>query len=61
MFASNPYGLILLDIMLPKIDGFTVCELIRKQSLVPIIMLTVLGSEGDQIKGLEAERMEKAH
>ena len=31
-FANNPYDLILLDIMLPKIDGFTVCELIRKQS-----------------------------
>ena len=45
-FANNPYDLILLDIMLPKIDGFTVCELIRKQSQVPIIMLTALGSEG---------------
>ncbi len=55
MFASNPYDLILLDIMLPKIDGFTVCELIRKQSQVPIIMLTALGSEGDQIKGLDLQ------
>ena len=34
--------LVILDIMLPKIDGFSVCELIRKQSQVPIIMLTVL-------------------
>ena len=36
MFAKNLYDLILLDILLPKIDGFTVCELIRKQSQVPI-------------------------
>ena len=54
-FANNSYDLILLDIMLPKIDGFTVCELIRKQSQVPIIMLTALGSEGDQIKGLDLQ------
>ena len=40
MFAKNKYDLILLDIMLPKIDGFGVCELVRKQSQVPIIMLT---------------------
>ena len=43
LFAKNKYDLILLDIMLPKIDGFGVCELIRKQSQVPIIMLTALG------------------
>ena len=55
MFAKNLYDLILLDILLPKIDGFTVCELIRKQSQVPIIMLTALGSEGDQIKGLDLQ------
>ena len=55
MFANNLYDLILLDILLPKIDGFTVCELIRKQSQVPIIMLTALGSEGDQIKGLDLQ------
>lgn len=39
LFSSTRFDLILLDIMLPKIDGFTVCELIRKQSQVPIIML----------------------
>ena len=39
LFSSARFDLILLDIMLPKIDGFTVCELIRKQSQVPIIML----------------------
>ena len=45
----------LLDIMLPKIDGFTLCELIRKQSQVPIIMLTALNGEEEQIKGLDLQ------
>lgn len=53
LFAKNRYDLILLDIMLPKIDGFGVCELIRKQSQVPIIMLTALGGEEEQIRGLD--------
>ena len=39
LFADQRYDLIVLDIMLPKIDGYGVCELIRKQSDVPIIML----------------------
>ena len=39
-FDTNVYDLILLDIMLPKITGFSVCELIRKRSKIPIIMLT---------------------
>ena len=51
-FSPN---LILLDIMLPKIDGFGVCELIRKQSQVPIIMLTALGGEEEQIRGLDLQ------
>ena len=42
IFSDVQFDLILLDIMLPKIDGFAVCELIRKQSQVPIIMLTAL-------------------
>ena len=45
MFAKKKYDLILLDIMLPKIDGFGVCELVRKQTQVPIIILTALGGE----------------
>ena len=40
LFAGQRYDLIVLDIMLPKIDGYGVCELIRKQSDVPIIMLS---------------------
>lgn len=46
-------NLVLLDIMLPKIDGFGVCEVIRNQSQVPIIMLTALTDEENQIKGFE--------
>ena len=53
LFSSAHFDLILLDIMLPKIDGFTVCELIRKQSQVPIIMLTARGDERDELLGFE--------
>ena len=47
--------MIILDILLPKIDGYGVCELIRKQSDVPIIMLTALSGEEDQIRGLDLQ------
>lgn len=53
VFAQSRFDLILLDIMLPKIDGFTVCEFIRKQSQIPIIMLTALNGEEEQIRGLD--------
>ncbi len=55
MFTQFTYDLILLDIMLPKMNGYHVCELIRKQSQVPIIMLTALGSEEEQIRGLDLQ------
>lgn len=55
LFSIQQFDLILLDIMLPKIDGFTVCELIRKQSQVPIIMLTALNGEEEQIWGLDLQ------
>ena len=55
LFSSAHFDLILLDIMLPKIDGFTACELIRKQSQIPIIMLTALNGEEEQIKGLDLQ------
>ena len=48
----NP-DLILLDVMLPKADGFTVCKTIRQYSNVPIIMLTARADEVDKIMGLE--------
>lgn len=52
-FRKNHFSLILLDIMMPKIDGYTVCEMIRKESNVPIIMLTALDEEQAQIKAFE--------
>ena len=55
LYASDQFDLILLDIMLPKIDGFSVCELIRKQSQIPIIMLTALSGEEEQIRGLDLQ------
>ena len=46
--------LILLDLMLPKMNGFSVCEAIRKESQVPIIMLTALDDDDSQMKGFDA-------
>ena len=51
LFQSQHFDLVLLDIMLPKIDGFGVCELIRRQSQVPILMLTALDGEEQQLRG----------
>ena len=53
LIQKNNYDLILLDIMLPKIDGFTICEMIRKNSNVPIIILTALTDEESQLKGFD--------
>ncbi|WP_343208322.1 response regulator transcription factor [Anaerolentibacter hominis] len=55
LFREKEYDLVLLDIMLPKISGYGVCEVIRQQSGVPIIMLTALDSEENQIKGLDMQ------
>ena len=55
LFAGERYDLIVLDIMLPKIDGYGVCEVIRQKSNVPIIMLTALDGEESQIKGLDLQ------
>lgn len=52
-FAENDIDLIILDVMLPEYDGFTVCREIRKKSRVPIIMLTARGEEFDEIFGLD--------
>ena len=51
LFGAQPFDLVLLDLMLPKIDGFGVCELIRRQSQVPILMLTALEGEEQQLRG----------
>ncbi len=50
---SNQYDIILLDIMLPKMSGLEVCQQIRENSNVPIIMLTAKGDDMDKIMGLE--------
>ena len=55
VFNSEKPDLVLLDILLPKMDGYAVCELIRKESEVPIIMISALGSEEDQIKGFDLQ------
>ena len=51
--TENTYDMILLDIMLPKMDGFDVCQQIREFSNMPIIMLTAKGEDMDKILGLE--------
>ena len=51
--AKNPSDLIVLDLMLPGVDGLEVCRQLRKTREVPIIMLTALGSETDRVVGLE--------
>ena len=53
MFESGGFDLILLDVMLPKLDGIAVCQRIRERSDVPIIMLTAKGDDMDKILGLE--------
>ena len=53
MATENKYDMILLDIMLPKMDGFEVCQNIREFSMVPIVMLTAKGDAMDTILGLE--------
>ena len=55
LLSEQDFDLILLDIMLPKIDGYGVCEVMRKKSDVPIVMLTALDGEQNQIKGLDLQ------
>ena len=50
---EKPFDIILLDVMLPKLTGFEVCQQIREFSDVPIIMLTAKGDDMDKILGLE--------
>ena len=50
---ENEYDIVLLDVMLPKIEGFEVCKSIREFSQMPIIMLTAKGTDMDKILGLE--------
>lgn len=53
LFQKQKFDLILLDIMMPKIDGYGVCEIIRQESSIPIIVLTALDEEEAQVKAFE--------
>jgi DNA-binding response OmpR family regulator len=53
LFAAEPVDLVVLDIMLPKLDGLEVCKRLRAESSVPIIMLTARDDEFDTVLGLE--------
>lgn len=53
MARNTEYDVVLLDVMLPKLDGFQVCQAIREFSNMPIIMLTAKGDDMDKILGLE--------
>src|SRR5438105_13145345 len=52
--ATEQPDLIVLDLMLPKLDGFEVCRRIREFSLVPVVMLTARGEQVDKLRGFEA-------
>ncbi|MBP5492749.1 MAG: response regulator transcription factor [Clostridiales bacterium] len=53
LFSKETFDLVILDIMIPKIDGYGVCEVIKKQSDVPVIFLSALGDEMSLIKGYD--------
>lgn len=52
-FEEQVFDLVLLDLLLPKMDGYSVCRAIRQRSDVPVIMLTALDGEENQIRGLD--------
>jgi two-component system, OmpR family, response regulator ResD len=54
MIFDKNYDLIILDLMLPGIDGLSICEETRKKKATPIIMLTARGEEGNRVEGFEA-------
>ena len=53
LFSKGAYDLVILDIMIPKIDGYSVCEVIKKQSDIPVVFLSALNDERSQIKGYD--------
>ena len=55
LLLDHDYDAILLDVLMPRLDGFGVCELIRRQSRVPIVLLTALDGEAEQLRGFDLE------
>ncbi|MDE7018947.1 MAG: response regulator transcription factor [Lachnospiraceae bacterium] len=53
LLKNNPMDLMILDIMMPHLDGFSVCKIAREMSNIPIIILTAKGDESDKLKGYE--------
>ena len=53
LFKQQPFDAVLLDVMMPKVDGFSVCREIRKTSAVPVIMITARGEDFEKIMGLD--------
>ena len=54
LFSKEKFDLLILDIMIPKIDGYGVCEYVKKQSKVPAIFLSALGDEKSMVKGYDS-------
>lgn len=52
-FQNNSYSVLIIDLMMPEMDGWLVCREVRKKSAIPIIMLTARGEEFDRVLGLE--------
>ena len=61
MAREKEYDIILLDVMLPKLDGFEVCQQLRETSSVPVVMLTAKGDDMDKILGLEYGAISPSH
>ena len=59
-FSEKGIGLVILDVMMPRLDGWVVCREIRKASNVPVIMLTARGEESDELFGLDIEPTSKS-
>ncbi len=53
MLKNHPMDLIILDVMMPHLDGFSVCKMAREMSNMPIIMLTAKSAEDDKLKGYD--------
>ena len=54
-FQAGAFDLVLLDLMLPRMDGFAVCRQIRRHSDIPVLMLTALDGEQEQLRGFQLE------